>query len=297
MTELSDELLVAYVDGQLARKQTHAVEKVLEQDDVIARRVDALKDAHGRLEAVFEAILAGEEADIAAIPVPQGPGLFIPRDTCIKGGLAAAGILAALVLILAGYGWPLAMPDRAQPSVTAADPNPVASIPPTWQEAAARAQALLSRASLEVGLDSQGNRDLVAFQLSQAIAPNLGVPDLTPQGFRFMRAQLLRSGEEPLAQLLYLGTSGAPLALYAKKGEGSAAQSSKQYGALKGVAWSEAGVSYLLAGEEDEASLLKLAEGIRNNGARTAAAAAEPAYTPPAQPSRPPPLPRRKPKT
>ena len=39
MTELSDELLVAYVDGQLARAQTKAVEKVLKQDEVIARRV------------------------------------------------------------------------------------------------------------------------------------------------------------------------------------------------------------------------------------------------------------------
>ena len=65
MTELSDELLVAYVDGQLARKQTHAVEKVLEQDDVIARRVKALQDAHSRLEAAFEAILAGEELVVA----------------------------------------------------------------------------------------------------------------------------------------------------------------------------------------------------------------------------------------
>jgi anti-sigma factor RsiW len=42
MTELSDDLLVAYVDGQLARKQSSAVEKVLEQDDVIGRRVVAL---------------------------------------------------------------------------------------------------------------------------------------------------------------------------------------------------------------------------------------------------------------
>lgn len=59
MTELSDELLVPYVDGQLVREQTRAVDKVLEQDDVIARRVDALKDAHDRLESAFEAILAG----------------------------------------------------------------------------------------------------------------------------------------------------------------------------------------------------------------------------------------------
>ena len=69
MTELSDELLVAYVDGQLVREQTRAVERVLEQDDVVARRVDALKDAHGRLESAFEAILAGEVVEILATPM------------------------------------------------------------------------------------------------------------------------------------------------------------------------------------------------------------------------------------
>ena len=95
MTELSDELLVAYVDGQLARKQSNAVEQVLAQDDVIARRVKVLKDAHRRLEAAFEAILAGEEAEAASHPIPPTPGLLIPWDTLIKGGLAVAGIVVA----------------------------------------------------------------------------------------------------------------------------------------------------------------------------------------------------------
>jgi len=90
MTELSDELLVAYVDGQLARKQTQAVEKVLEQDDVIAKRVAALKHAHGRLEAAFEAILTGEEADAAATPTSHPPGLFIAWATLGKVSLTKA---------------------------------------------------------------------------------------------------------------------------------------------------------------------------------------------------------------
>lgn len=286
MTELSDELLVAYVDGQLARKQTRAVDKVLEQDDVIARRVDALKDAHGRLEAAFDAILAGEEADAAEQPIPRGPGLFIAWDTLAKGGLAAAGLAAALVLVAAGYGWPLVMPEFARHPFGAADPDYVGSLPRTWQEEAARAQALLSRASLEVGLDSQGNRDLVAFQLAQTIGPNLEPPDLAPHGFRFVRAQLLSFGEEPLAQLLYLGTRGAPLALYAKKGEDAFAPPFKQYGAVNGVAWSQGGIAYLLAGEGDEASLLRLAEAIRKEGKGTAPVTASPASPPPA-PARP----------
>jgi anti-sigma factor RsiW len=286
MTELSDELLVAYVDGQLARKQSSAVEKVLAHDDVIARRVAALKDAHRRLEAAFEAILAGEEADAAAQPLPRAPGLFIARDTLIKGGVAAAGIVVALVLILAGYGWPLAAPEFASDASGPADPEHVGSLPHDWQEEVARAQALLSRASLEMGLDSQGNREFIGFHLGHAIGAALTPPDLAPQGFRFARAQLLSFGGEPLAQLLYLGTSGAPVALYAKKGESSATPQFKQYGGIAGVAWSRDGVAYLLAGERDEASLLLLAEAIRS-GQEIGNAAAAPHGSPPAPPPSP----------
>jgi anti-sigma factor RsiW len=287
MTELSDELLVAYVDGQLARKQSSAVDQVLEQDDVIAKRVDALKDAHGRLEAAFDAILAGEQADAETQPVPQGPGLFIPRDTLIKTGLAAAGIAAAFALIVSGYGWPLVMPELSRGALAPADPDYVGSVAPTWQQEAARAQALLSRDSVEVGLDSQGNRDLVAFQLTQAIGPSLDVPNLAPHGFTFKRAQLLQFGEAPLAQMLFLGSSGAPLALYVRNAQGTQAPSFQRYGALGGVAWSQGGLSYLLAGDQPEAPLLKLAEAIRTAKAEPSAA--------PADRSPPPPRPKPKP--
>jgi len=261
MTELSDDLLVAYVDGQLAHKQTSALEKVLAQDDVIARRVVTLKDAHRRLEAAFEAILAGEEADAAAQPVPRAPGLFIAWDTLVKGGVAAAGIVIAAGLLLAGYGWPLAAPEFAgRPAAM----ETVASLPPDWRKEVARAQALLSRASLEIGVDSQSNPDFIAFQLGQAVGSELTPPDFTAQGFRFARAQILTFGGEPVAQLLYLGRSGAPLALYVKKGGKSAAPQVTRHEAITGIAWSQGGVDYFLAGESDEASLLRLAEAVRS---------------------------------
>ena len=109
MTELSDELLVAYVDGQLVREQTRAVDKVLEHDDVVARRVEALKDAHGRFESAFEAILAGELIEILAVPMlpprvkrKRGNGLA-------KIGVAVVGIGIALAALVGGYGWPLVL--------------------------------------------------------------------------------------------------------------------------------------------------------------------------------------------
>ncbi len=287
MTELSDELLVAYVDGQLARKQTLAVDKVLEQDDVIARRVAALKDAHGRLEAAFDAILAGEEADAVAQPVPRSGGLFISWGALVQGGLATAGICLALALLVAGFGWAPALPEVSGTS-PAADMTHVGSIARSWQEEAARAQALVGRGTLEVGLDSQSNPDLIAFQLARVLGHDLVLPDLGPHGFRFMRAQLLRFDAEPLAQLLYLGARGEPLALYAKRGEGSATLLFKRHGAIGGVAWAQDGMAYLLAGAESEPVLLRLAEAIGVQQKVPGAEAKPDAASPP--------LPRPKPK-
>jgi anti-sigma factor RsiW len=262
MTELSDELLVAYVDGQLARKQTRAVEKVLDQDDVIAARVEALKHAHARLEAAFEAILAGEEMDVSAVSAPAPEGIVIEWRVA-KMALAAIGIVVALLLAIAGYGWPLSLPNiMAPPQADTASPQG-ASVAPGWQEEMARAHALLSRETLEVGLESQANRDFVTLQLAQILGVNLKLPNLQPQGFRFARAQALRSGNEPVVQMLYLGSRGAPLALYAKKGEGEDVLTAEQYGSVGTVTWAEGGVAYLLAGELDDTVLMRLATKIK----------------------------------
>jgi anti-sigma factor RsiW len=109
MTELSDELLVAYVDGQLVREQTRAVDKVLEHDDVVARRVEALKDAHGRFESAFEAILAGELIEILAVPVLPPRVKRKSGNGLAKIGSAVVGIGIALAALVGGYGRPLVL--------------------------------------------------------------------------------------------------------------------------------------------------------------------------------------------
>jgi anti-sigma factor RsiW len=267
MTELSDELLVAYVDGQLDREQARAIDRVLEQDEVVGNRLEALREAHGRLESAFEAILAGELTEIRAhIPAAAPPPAARSQGgDLVKIGLATAGlglILAALVA-----GWPIALPDftglgRNLPEAGAQ----AAAGPPTWQERALGAQALLSRASVEIGAESQGNRDLVAFQLGEAIGPALKFPTLEAQGYKFVRGQLLRFGDQPLAQMLYLGApTKPPLALYAMAGAtGDTKPTLKREGAVGSVAWKDGGIAYLLAGEEENATLLVLAAAIES---------------------------------
>ncbi len=266
MTELSDELLVAYVDGQLAREQVRAVEKVLAQDDVIARRVAALREAHGRLEAAFEAILASEMGELTAtapltLPAWRESG---PRRWRAKPAWAVAGIVLGLIAAVALQGWPPAWPDLSAMRETLYPRPSEAPALPAWQADAARAQSLLSRGSVEVGLESQGNRDFIAYQLTEAIGPDMRLPNLEPQGFRFMRAQILRYGDQPLAQLLYLPAKRDPLSLYAMEGHHDRLPVFAQEGDIGTVFWCDDGIAYLLAGREDEATLYRLAEKIRN---------------------------------
>ena len=269
MTELSDELLVAYVDGQLAREQTRAVEKVLAQDDVIARRVAALQEAHGRLEAAFEAILASEVSEVSDLnPEPMRAVAELRtseprRARPAKAAWVTVGIVAVLMAAVAVYDWPLVVPDLGDWR-NLLPPGQAEAPAPSWQSDAARAQGLLSRASLEVGLEGQANRDLIAFQLAEAIGPEVRLPNLEPQGFRFVRAQLLRVGDLPLVQLLYLPAKGAPLALFAIEAHRDSQPVFKQEGAVGSVFWCEDGIAYLLAGREDEAVLYRIAEKIRH---------------------------------
>jgi anti-sigma factor RsiW len=266
MTELSDELLVAYVDGQLAREQTRAVEKVLAQDDVIARRVAALQEAHGRLEAAFEAILASEVNETSIEPMRAVAALRASephRATPAKAAWVTAGVVVVIVTAAVAYVWPLTLPDLGgwRDILT---PRQAEAPTPSWHVDAARAQGLLSRASLEVGLESQGNRDFIAFQLAEAIGPEVRLPNLEPQGYRFVRAQLLRNGDQPLVQLLYLPAKHDPLSLFATEGHRDSEPVFKQEGDVGTVFWCEDGIAYLLAGREDEALLYRIAEKIRH---------------------------------
>ena len=101
-----------------------------------------------------------------------------------------------------------------------------------------------------------------------------------------MRAQLLRFGGEPLAQLLYLGTSGAPLALYAKKGEGPPRRSSSAMARI--AAWPGRRTASPISSPE-RAMRASLAESGRGDQAGESRSALKPAYSPL------PPLPKPKP--
>jgi anti-sigma factor RsiW len=273
MSELSDELLVAYVDGQLARDQSAAVKGVVEFDDVSNKRVAGLRRANARLEEAFEAMLrehrdvedepeeqpAESEPDLEAAPIGQnGLAIFLSNH----GALVLAGGALSVLLLGVGAGYLIStggMAPAAQP--VAASNKPEA---PAWQKEVALTQGMFSREALEVSLESQANPDLVRFQLASVIGPSLALPDLESEGLRFMRGQILRSSGEPIAQISYLPEKGPPIALYAKaESNGQTGLGSLSQGDVRTRAWVHEGIAYVLAAALSGPEMDALADKIK----------------------------------
>jgi len=272
MSELSDELLVAYVDGQLAKAQSVAVKRVVDFDEVAAQRVVGLRNANKRLEEAFADMLRDKPEQGAADDEAVGgeappPAAGVPGETALAvflgdhGRLVVAAAAAALMTLGAGAGYFFAG-GLSGPAGRAA-PRTAAGVP-DWQREIARTQALFGREALEVSLESQANRDLVRFQLANAIGAAIVVPDLGDLGFRFVRAQLLRRAGAPIAQISYLPDQGAPIALYATAFD--------QHGPPPGAhaedgvqtrAWVHGGIAYVLAAGLGAAETTRLAEAVK----------------------------------
>jgi anti-sigma factor RsiW len=107
MTQLCDELLEAYVGGRLAREKNRAIARVLEQDEVAARRAETLREAHLKLERAFDAMLLSEWAEIEARAderaTPDYDALSAGFRRWSRRRLAAAGL--SLALLGAGVGF------------------------------------------------------------------------------------------------------------------------------------------------------------------------------------------------
>ena len=253
MTELSDELLVAYVDGQLAREQTSAVEKVLKQDDVIARRVDALKEAHSRSKRPSRRSSPARRSTPRRSRCRARPSLFIAMGHAGQGRARRGGhrgrrhcllpAMAGRSSRLNSHGARSARPIRA-----------CRQHPARWQDEAARAQALLTRASLEVGLtakaiatSSPSSSRKRSGRISKCRTSSR--KDFASCALSCCNLAASRSRKCSISARAARRSRFTP-----RRARGRARRSSSVMATIGGVAWSEDGISYLLAGDEDEAT-------------------------------------------
>jgi anti-sigma factor RsiW len=263
MTELSDELLMAYIDGQLDKPQATVVSQILRHDDSQVMRVRRLQDSQAKFLDLF-GTLVRDGALLAARPA--GRSTRARQSAADPGAMTTAAIVALLLVIGASLGFTTAYYTGIGRSAAAED----ITIPPaSWREDLAELHAYFTPESLTTARDSQGNPEVVRFQLAKLSSHAAVLPDFSQSGLRFVRAQTLSYRGNRLMQLVYTGRSDPLVAVYVTAGDEERPVSPGRFGDVKTIGWSQHGLRYLIAGDmTDEAlrALAALAQSQLNKG-------------------------------
>jgi anti-sigma factor RsiW len=240
MIELSDKLLMAYVDGQLDKPQSDVVSRLLRDDPDLAIRVSRFQQTQAQLLDTFGALL--REGTSAAAKVKkkaqaQSQGMF-SRENWLAAGVAATFMITGACIGVAGaqfFGlFSPTLKEAAQLS------------PTDWPADIADFHSYFTADSMRMSAESQSNPDVVRLQLSQEFS-GLTLPDFSEQSLKFMRGQVLSYRGAKVMQLAYVGKKQPLVALYISAGGSEAAPGPGRFGDVNTVSWSDGEQRFLIA--------------------------------------------------
>jgi anti-sigma factor RsiW len=285
MSQLSDELLLAYLDGQLGTPQAQSVERMIGGSDDLRARAERLKASQGYLIQTFETLArrtrtaqAPERPAPAQRPVggrstqakaagPRVPGMELhtedraSQDGRPRRSLARMVLWASILSVLAaviGYGagkWMRLNSDPAVEKIDARVPAPANQ----WAADVARLHSHFTTASVAADPESQANRDLVELQLSRILNKPVKLPSFPDHALTFRRGQVLSYRGSRMMQLSYASADSGLVSLYVMAGGPDSGLSVAGRRKVTSVHWSEDGLRYVIAGKLPETSLRALA--------------------------------------
>jgi anti-sigma factor RsiW len=242
----SDELLVAYLDGELDAEQHQLITDQVRTDPALALRLEAMQGVGLPFKAAFDSVLHQAptqrlQAMLKALPATQPATLSRRRFLAIAATFAVAGVAADRLFI----NWPHTESGQG------------------WRASVAEYMALYTPRTLEnLSADPASHRA----QLS-AVGAQLGLP-LSPEsvglpGAEFRRAQVLDYDGVLIGQLTYLDPRHGPLALCitaAKKGAQPLA--TEQRRGMNVVYWANRSHGFMLIGRNPFEDLQTMARSV-----------------------------------
>ncbi len=267
---ITDELLSAYVDGEIEAADRERVDEWLQSHPEDRARVRAWQADRAALVALFRPAL--DE------PAPQALQAAVwRRSSPARWAMAAAAaglLLAGGVLGGAGVWQWQGKAQAAQLAQLRLQMAPGTS--QGWVQRAAFAHSIYTnepRHAVEVGAQEE--------HLSRWLTRRIDIPvklfDLHAQGFDLVGGRLLPDGPGKSAQLMYQDAEKRRVTVYLRKPEQGVdtAFRFEQQGKLGMFYWVEEGAGYALVGELPKDALLALAKSIYDQ---------HPAALPPAMP-------------
>jgi len=275
MTHLSDEFLLAYLDGQLEKAQTAEVSQLAGSNPEVSRRVARLKRTQAQLMETLGGF-AREEIEVprSALQLDRAEDkakakAVVTANAAGSGhngsGTARQALFVILVFaggLLGGYGATALFPQQAPLPPKIADRPPAALFTPaSWPADIAKFHSFFPKEMLTPHPDAITNPEFIRFQLSKISAKALTPPDFTHQGFALFRGQSLKYNQDNMMQLTYSSKTEPPLTLYVLPADGysDSAVNAQAFGSYKAVSWVSDRVRFLLTAEKNEEDLKVLA--------------------------------------
>jgi anti-sigma factor RsiW len=247
---LSEDDLVAFVDGRLDAARRAEVEAYLASDEPTARRIaDEIADRDD---------LRDRLAAVAAEPIPARLRIAHLRASRRAAfGQRLGTIAAALACLIIGSAGGWFASERIH-----GDRQVVASVPVADDAILAwKTYAVEVAHPVEVSADQEAH--LVQW-LSRRLGRRLTAPKLDALGLKLIGGRLLPAGAAPAAQFMYEDAAGRRVAVYVRPG-GAGEPSAFRFehkGDVAAFSWIDAKLSYAVVAQSDREHLLGIARAI-----------------------------------
>jgi anti-sigma factor RsiW len=266
---LDEQTLLAYVDGDLSAQRRAEVEAALAVNAELALAVRHLQGSRLPYQSAFErAALPSmpplpdalrERIDaLSAVAVASHGAALVGQGRALSLGQVPAGnqrwlLMAGLALMTLLLGLAL-----GRWSATGLGKAGGSSIEP-WVVAASNYHALYARETVLDGGEASAQVAALKARLLTQYNINLQIPDLKPEGLRFMRAQQLQFDGKLVIQLVYLPQIGLPVALCLTPTTAQGNRATTLY-QQQVIAWQNGAWAYALVGQLPAPAMQRLRE-------------------------------------
>ena len=239
----TDEVLTAYLDGELDKAIAEELKSQVGHDAALAARLEQLRFDISALQNDYMALSVNAPLNELSTASTQGASReLISGANGLRRKLFVTASCAACLLVglLIGAG-AVGLRDSPQKS---------------WREAVAEYQVLYTSDTLTLNAVTSDEVDATLKELSGKVGIDLNRSRLQLQGAQFRRGQMLQFNDKSLVQLAYLHDGATPLAFCLTRDGGP--DQEMQFETREGLPiahWSNDGVSYMVIGNVSQDKL------------------------------------------
>ncbi len=268
---VSDEILTAYLDGEIPVEKHDAMTALIAQDEDLQRRVEQLQVEFGEAAQAFQQLRVPDFSEHIAVinraaNRKSGNGkvsaLWTPVRTAIAAGIVVATFAAGMFVNQLNTdvnNSPSIQVATAENPATNAAKTPAKK--PGWRQSVANYMSLYTSETINrVGTSLEGQHQNLAL-LSQDVGLPLTSENLAVDDLDYKRGQILDLSGKPLVQLAYLYQNETPVAFcIIKSTKGKKSMQFEQRNGMKIAHWSSENHGFMVIGDVPEEELTKLAK-------------------------------------